>query len=164
MLAPFGHFGALLNANLHAASKIATLTLEASQKLFALRAKTYMDVFAGGTMLEQVSSLGADPSQLAAEGQGIIERRVRAVSENGQKMAEITRQYFTELAKTQTEVMQIIGGQLSRFTETTRENMEDMVDTSIRSAEKASNAGLRSMKDTGSAYEDARPARDRQKK
>jgi hypothetical protein len=87
-------------------SKIATLTLEASQKLFALRAKTYMDVFAGGTMLERVSSLGATPSQLPAEGHGIIESRVRAVTENGQKMVEITRQYFTELAKTQAELDQ----------------------------------------------------------
>ena len=126
-------------------------------------------------MLKQVSSLGADPLQLPEEGQGLVESRVRTVIENGQKMIEITRQYFTELAKTQAEMMQIIGGRLSTLTEATRENMEYMAEASIRSGEKASNAVLRSMKETGSASEaplvgtmvaadEARPARDRQRK
>ena len=92
MLGPFEHFGALLNANLHAASKVAALTSETSQKLFALQAKTYMDVFADGIMLKRVSSLETDPSRLPAEGQGLMES---GGTRGDSKWAEDGRDYQT---------------------------------------------------------------------
>lgn len=123
---------AVFNANTEAVLKCAMAPMEGTQKMFALQAKTYQDLWTSSTQqLKEMWSARLDPSQAAADWPKVFQQ-------NMQKAVDINLAYFKTATELQTELARVAAEQMPALNKQLFESVDEIVRAAVATVEDAS--------------------------
>jgi hypothetical protein len=131
MLSPFEPLTSITKANLDAALKIASRTAECAERLVRLQVDASNEIVSASD--ENFRAFLSKP----ATATSLMSSWPSVYQNNLQKVLEVGRRYIAEVSKTQTEVTQLIGEQVTAINQNAIKNLEDLTKTAMEESEKA---------------------------
>ena len=130
MSSPFDPLASIGKAQLDAALKFASRTAECTERLIKLQVEAATEMVNGNN--ENVQALLSKPGTVTSYASW-----QSACQASWEKTLENTRRYLAEVSKTQTEVVQLIGEQVTATNRNAIKNFEDLTKSAMEESQKA---------------------------
>ena len=130
MSSPFESLSSIAKANLDAALKFASRAAEYTERLIKLQVQATTEMVNGNN--ENVQALLSKPDTVAS-----LASWQSTYQANWEKALDSTRRYLAEVSKTQTEVAQLIGEQVTATNRNAVKNLEDFAKSAMEESEEA---------------------------